>query len=345
MDDKSLTTEGLRGCYLAGVAALLLIGPALNISFADSADNPISDTQSGDDRAARILQTQFKQPAGNNQNRGNTPSGTSSTEAKRAAIAELPLDKLKPADRRRVKAVIDSVGMFRRLPTVVFSSDPEAYEYFVRHPDVVASIWRAMRISKLQMWQTGRFEYEGDAHDGTIGTLDVVHQSPNQNLVICKGEFKSPLIPKPIKATSVILLRTNYFKEPNGVIYVTHSADLFVSFPSQTVDSIAKILAPWSGRIADRTFGEISLFLRMMSMAMGKRPGWVEQIVGKLEGVPKLRREQLLKLTAQVYTAELKRQGKLPLDISKQARPAPKGKQAPTTARLGRPKAERPRLR
>jgi hypothetical protein len=90
-------------------------------------------------------------------------------------------------------------------------------------------------------------------------------------------------------------------------VYVTHRADLFVSFPSQTVEAIAKVLSPITVVMTDRTFSEISLFLRMMSLAMQRRPDWVEQIVNKMEGVPELRKTQLLALTAQVYNASQKR--------------------------------------
>ena len=81
------------------------------------------------------------------------------------------------------------------------------------------------------------------------------------------------------------------------------------------MESIATILSPLSGRIAARTFSEISSFIKMISMAMAQRPGWVENLAGKMGGIPDLRRQQLMKLTAKVYTAELKRQGKSPKDL------------------------------
>ncbi|QDT50102.1 hypothetical protein Pan258_41580 [Symmachiella dynata] len=302
-----LIARKLRRGRWAGPLALLLTGLLTSSLQAEPPLMEPSEVLSEDFQDGDILQIQFQQARANNNARA-WATGTSSDEAKRAAIQALPLNKLTPADRNRVAEVVNSSSMFRRMPTIVFESDPDAYEFMVYHPDVTASIWRAMKISKMRLWQTGRFEFEGDAEDGTIGTMDVVFQSPNLNLVFCEGEFKSPLIPKPIRAQSVILLRTGYSKEANDKIYITHSADLYVSFPSQTVDNIAKILSPISGRIADRTFSEISTFLKMMSMAMTTRPGWVEKLSGKMGGIPDLRRTQLLKLTAKVYAAELKRQ-------------------------------------
>jgi len=303
-----LIARKLRRGRWAGPLALLFTWMLTGGLHAEPPLMDPSEVLSEDFQDGDILQTQFQKARGNRNNGRAWAVGTSSDDAKRAAKQSLPLNKLTPADRNRVAEVVNSSSMFRRMPTIVFESDPDAYEFMVYHPDVTASIWRAMKISKMRLWQTGRFEFEGDAEDGTIGTMDVVFQSPNLNLVFCEGEFKSPLIPKPIRAQSVILLRTGYSKEADDKIYITHSADLYVSFPSQTVDNIAKILSPISGRIADRTFSEISTFLKMMSMAMTTRPGWVEKLSEKMGGIPDLRRTQLLKLTAKVYTAEMKRQ-------------------------------------
>ncbi len=306
MHNIQLRRVPLHRACMAGLLLAVICGTCSTISAAppDEAERTAAENEALD---GKILLAKFKQTGEVRSNRRQSNSGISSAEAKRAAFAALPLKKLAPAVRQKILDVVDSAGMFRRLPTIIFASDPDAYEYFVYHPDVAVSIWRAMQISKLQLWQTGRFEYEGDADDGTIGTMDVLFQSPNLNLVYCEGEFKNPLLPKPIRAKSVILLRTAYSQENDGKTYITHTADLYVAFPSQTVESLAKILTPLSGRIADRTFSDISLFMKMMGMAMEKRPGWVEQIIGKMDGIPEMRRKQLLRLTARIYAAAIKR--------------------------------------
>lgn len=248
----------------------------------------------------------LKGDGGQNQAVDPAIKGTSSAAARKSAIATLPLDQLTPENRTRVEDVVKSVSFFRRLPTVSIDVDPQVYMYFVAHPDVAVSIWRAMKISKLQMWQTGRNDYEADAGDGTLGTLEVLHRSADKNLILCDGLFKSPLLSKPIKARSLLLLQTSFFREASGAVYATHRADMFVSFPSQTVEAVAKVLSPLTVSLTDRTFTEISLFLKMMSMAMARRPDWVEQTVNKMDSVPDLRRQQVLLLTAHVYTTAQK---------------------------------------
>jgi hypothetical protein len=234
--------------------------------------------------------------------------GTSETVARKAAIAALPLESLSAENRQKVHSLTKSVSFYRRLPKVTFTVEPDVYNYFLAHPDVAVSIWRAMKISKLKMWQTGRFDYEADTGDGSVGTLEVLHVGGEKNLVTCDGLYKSQLFSKPIEAKSLLFLQTSFAKQPDGTVLVTHRADLFVSFPSTTIDVVARIFSPLTVKMTDRTFTEISLFLKMMSLAMSRRPDWVEHITEKMEGVADVRKEQVLELSAQVFTAAQNRE-------------------------------------
>ena len=268
-----------------------------------------------------VLLTEFKATSAKFINRKSKPEptasereapesidkGTSSSSARKAAIAALPLQNISPDSRARVNEILGNISYFRRLPTLAFAVDPDVYQYLVNHPDVTVSIWRAMKIAKLQLWQTGKDDYEADAGDGSSGTIEVLHRGADKSLVLCEGLYKSPLMSKAIQAKSLLMLHTSFIKEADGTIYATHRADLFVSFPSQTIEAATKVLSPLTTSMTDRSFSEISLFLKMMSLAMARRPDWVEHIVNKMDGVPEVRRNQMLLLTAQVYTSSQKR--------------------------------------
>jgi hypothetical protein len=284
--------------------------PADGLSRAQPAETE-SSSHSG---LGEVIQAGARLFGKSQQNEGpNRPSpdvnakGTSSTAARKAAIASLPLEKLSPENRHKVAAILKSVSFFRQLPKVTFAVEPEVYNYFVAHPDAAVSVWRAMKISKLQMWQTGRFDYEADTGDGSVGTLEVLHSGGEINLVTCDGLYKSPLFTKPIEARSLLALHTSFTRDADGTTYVTHSADLFVTFPSQTMDVVSKIFSPLTVSMTDRTFTEVSLFLKMMSLAMARRPDWVEQVAANMDGVADIRKDQVLELNAQVHSAARKK--------------------------------------
>ncbi|MFN0198092.1 MAG: hypothetical protein ACKVT0_15200 [Planctomycetaceae bacterium] len=228
-------------------------------------------------------------------------SGTSSKEARAKCIKRIPLDKFSKKNRRQVDDILKEISLFRQLPTYEFATHHDAYQYFSSYPDAAVSIWRVMQISKFEMWQTDKDRYEADAGDGTIGTIDVLYRSPTQNLILCQGEYKTPFLPNPITAKALIHLQSDFRTNDAGQHLVRHRVDLFVSLPSQPVEAAAKIISPLSNVIIDRNFHDVSVFMQMMSLAMAKHPGWVEQTAHRMEGVLPERKKELIDVTAKVY--------------------------------------------
>ena len=234
--------------------------------------------------------------------------GNSAAVVRKKALADLPLDKVAAEFRPRVDEITKSVSLFRRMPTLKFVSEREVYNFFLAHPDVAVSLWRVMDISTFEMWQTGPTGYEADSHDGSSGTIEVLHSSAERQLVLCEGSFKSPLLLKPIKARTLLHLQPTFQKTEDGQTTVTHSLDMFVSFPSQPIDITAKVISPLSHAMADRNFREVSLWVAMMNVGMLQQPDWIEQLAGKMDGVLEIRRGQLLKLALQANVAARKRE-------------------------------------
>jgi hypothetical protein len=230
-------------------------------------------------------------------------SGDSSRRTRAEAIEQLPTSRLAPEAQQSVERVIKELSLFRRLPTLEFEVDPRVYDFFTSHPDMAVSIWRAMNISSVRMWQTGPSRYELDTRDGTVGQVDVLLRSPESCLIQCDGQLQGPGLSKAITASALMHLQTRYTPAGKAV----HHVDLFVSFPSQTVETIAKLISPVSNRVADRNFEEVSLFIAMMNSLMSRQPGWVEQICSRLEGVLPECPQQLLATTAAVYVDAEKR--------------------------------------
>lgn len=227
--------------------------------------------------------------------------GTSSKDALARCVKRLPYHKFSKEHRRQVDEILEDISLFRQLPTYELDVHHDAYRYFTDHPDVAVSIWRVMQISKFEMYQTGRNNYEADAGDGTIGTIDVLYRSPTQNVILCEGQYKTPLLPKPITAKAIIHLESEYREGKAGQPVVRHRASLFVSLPSQTVEAAATLISPLSNLIIDRNFHDISVFIHMMSIAMRHQPGWVERTARQMDGVLKIRQAELIDCTAKVY--------------------------------------------
>lgn len=232
--------------------------------------------------------------------------GTSASKASELAQSDLPLQSLAPEQRRRVEGIIKNRSMFRRLPTVGMNSEPALYSYFTHNPEAAVGIWRVLEISQFRLTPAGPNVWKGDSGDGSHGTIEVLYRTANQQLLVCEGEYKSPVLPKPIKAQAVMHLRSVFPAPGKSPHAIEHEVDLFVTFPSQAVDTVAKVIAPVSNSIADRNFRELSMFVQFMSVAMHSQPGWIEQVIQRLDGVRPDQKEELMKLSAQIFVASRK---------------------------------------
>ncbi|HWL07881.1 MAG TPA: hypothetical protein VNQ76_05735 [Planctomicrobium sp.] len=223
--------------------------------------------------------------------------GDSSRRQRLAAAKELPVTGVSAAAQGQIQDVLNNISLFRRLPTVSMVTDQRPYEYFLQHPDVAVSLWRAMEISQVQLSQAGPTSYRTDTRDGTVGTVELLYRNQESVLILCQGQLHAPGMPRPIQAKALIHLQYRV----TGPTEVVHYCDMFVSFPSAAVEAIAKLVSPMSFRVADKNFEEISLFVSLMSNAMMKQPGWVEQIALQMEGVAAERGNELRSITASVY--------------------------------------------
>jgi hypothetical protein len=234
--------------------------------------------------------------------------GSSSSTLRKLATAEIPLGKFSPQSREKAEAILKNTSLYRRLPTISFEVDRDVYAYFLRWPDMAVASWRAMGISKLTLEQPQQNLYVADAKDGSRGAIEVIYSTPEDTLILCDGAFKSPLVAKPIVARSLMRLQAKFHTDADGKVTATHTGDVFVEFPSQTVETIAKVISPVSHSIADRNFKQLTFFAHLMTVAMERQPGWVEAVAQRMNGVSDEHREEFLRIAAASYVAARQRE-------------------------------------
>jgi hypothetical protein len=226
---------------------------------------------------------------------------TSSRASRKAAVQAMPLDRMSEENRQRVQQIVNGTSIYRELPTLQFDIDPRCYKFFMDHPEAAVSIWQVMKISDFKMRETGPDSYETDDGEGTRGVIDVAYRGGSEVVVLCDGAYKSGLLPSPIKASGVLHVNVEFGQRPDGTNFVTHRAQLFVYFPSQTIETVARLMSPLSNAIIDQNFREVSLFLYMMSTAMARQPGWVETVSKRMENVSEERKTQIMLVTVGVF--------------------------------------------
>ncbi len=222
--------------------------------------------------------------------RKSLTAADTSNSARRDALKSIPLDKLDPADRAKVVAVLSNVSVFRRMPVKVIDCDPDMYLFLVRHPDVVVNIWELLKISKLRMRQTGERRFSLSESVGATISLEFVHQSHDTHVIYGEGTYRGPLLIRPVKGRGVLVLKTGYVRETNGRYYITNRLDCFFRVEPIGAELLTKTVSPLMGKTADNNFVQTAAFLGTISRTAEVNSRSVRALAIKLDGVrPKVR--------------------------------------------------------
>ncbi|NLE39092.1 MAG: hypothetical protein GX621_13805 [Pirellulaceae bacterium] len=215
-----------------------------------------------------------------------------SDDARHGAIQSIPFERLKPEARQKVANVLSSPTLFRRMPVHVTACDPDLYLFLVRHPDVLVGIWEELGVSDFRMAQTepGIFRLA----DGTTATVtaELVYRDHETHIAYCEGEYRGPLLRKPVRGRSILILKTGYVRESDGQHYITSRLDTFTHIENATIDFLTRTFQPLVGKVADHNFLQTTAFVGSLSRTTETNHQGVQRLAARLHRVdPKVRRE------------------------------------------------------
>ena len=228
---------------------------------------------------------------------------STSNKSRLEAIRAIPLEKVSPQHRDRVRQVLSDCSLYRRLPTQMVDCDPKMFTFLAQNPEMLVEIWRLMGISQVDLVRTGPDSFRLSDNAGTTGKLHIVEQQCNsqaQNRIVmyAHGGYESSTFKQPIRAQCVLLLRTGSTKETNGRDYVAARLDSFIRINRTSIKLFAKAIHPLVGKTADTNFKDTMTFVSNFSRASEEQPEKVEQLVGRL---PRVSRERQTKLISIAY--------------------------------------------
>jgi hypothetical protein len=244
----------------------------------------------------------------------NNAEATSSRTARDEAVRAIPWRQI-PADHRRVaQYIVKNASIYRRLPTRVIDCDPEMFNFLLQHPDVVIDVWRVMGISQVALQRLTDGSYRCSDNAGTTGTVRFLFSqwgadAQNLAVIIADGTYEGKPFVTPLKARSIILLRSGAVRETNGRHYVTVRVDSFVRIEQMGVELVAKTVQPWISKTADRNFIETLSFVSNFSRTAEKNPQGMQRLATRLASIDEPTRKELVAVcfrTAERYAQQEK---------------------------------------
>jgi hypothetical protein len=240
---------------------------------------------------------------------GGGSDATSSRAAHDDAVRSLPWKQMSPASRQTAQSIINSATIYRHLPTRVIDCDPDLFTFLLQHPEIVIDVWRVMGISQVALTKAPDGVYHGTDGAGTVGTVRYLFSNWGANaqnlaVVYADGAYSGAPFPTPLKAQSVMLVRSSDVQETNGRHYVTVRIDSFVRVEQLGVELVAKTVQPWINKTADQNVIETLTFVSNFSRTAEKNPAGMQRLACRLNSVDEPTRNALVSLcfrTAERY--------------------------------------------
>lgn len=243
------------------------------------------------------------------QREADPSEATSSRAARDEAVRQIPWKLMSPDNRRLAQSVINQTSIYRRLPTRVIDCDPDLFTFLLQHPEIVVDVWRVMGISQVALSRTNDGAYRGTDNAGTTGTVRYLFSNwgPDaQNVAVAyaDGSYSGAPFVTPLKAQSLMFVRSSAVRETNGRRYITVKIDSFVRIEQMGIEVIAKTVQPWIAKTADQNFIETLTFVSNFSRTAEKNPEGMQRLAARLNAVDEPTRNELVTLcfrTAERY--------------------------------------------
>ncbi len=240
----------------------------------------------------------------------NANDATSSRAAREEAIRTIPWKLMSPASRQTAQSVINNTSIYRRLPTRIIDCDPDLFTFLLQHPEIVIDVWRVMGISQVALHKSPDGNYRGTDGAGTTGTIRYLFSNWGEGahdvaVVFADGAYQGPPFPAPLKAQSIMLVRSTAVREANGRHHITVRIDSFVRVEQLGVEIIAKTVQPWIAKTADQNLIETLTFVSNFSRTAEKNPQGMQRLANRLETLDEPTRNELVMLcfrTAERYS-------------------------------------------
>lgn len=206
----------------------------------------------------------------------------------------IPFGQLTPQTQERIWNVVDRPTIHRRLPTQAIGCDPDLYLFLLRNPEVVVNMWQLMGITSLSVRRVAPFTYDAKDGAGTQAKVELVYGTPDTHIFFADGAYEGPLLKRRTPGRCIMVLKTEYARDPRERIRVTNHMDAFLQLDQAGLDVVARTLQPLIGKTADHNFSETLLFVSRVSESVEKNASGVQRLVARLEAVDADVRDQFV---------------------------------------------------
>jgi len=235
--------------------------------------------------------------------RPTAPAGSVARDTRRAALDELPLDRMDPACRQEIEHFHRSTTIHRRLPVEAVRCDRELLEFVLAKPEALVDVWRVLGISRVSLDAAGPNQWRLADGYGTVGSVTLLHRERTETgnlwVFLGRGGYAGPLSPRDLTGSCLVVVR-HAAAEPDhlGRPRQTVQVDAFLDVDGLGLEIVTRTLQPLIIRSAAANLHEICLFVTQFAAAAHRNPAGVTRLAERMSRTPPADRRTLVALAA-----------------------------------------------
>jgi hypothetical protein len=191
----------------------------------------------------------------------------------------LPIDRMAPAVRDKVRDLADNPTLYSHGPSEVFPCDPAVYHWFLDHPDRAVAAWRKLGAQCVEITDRGdgRFGWSDGADSDVV--WDTVYRSDDLRVWHARGQVKGgPLLPK-VPFEALVVLKHASGKDEKGRTVVRHQADLILHTDNKSALLAARVLGPTGPKLAEQYVAQMEMFFSALPWYVHRHPERAEELM------------------------------------------------------------------
>ena len=211
----------------------------------------------------------------------------------------LPIRELAPDRQAEVAEVIRDATLHRRGQPETFPCNPKTYLALLGDPLLTLGLWSDLSPTPAQLRQTGPVTYEGHDGGGTGATWEYLVRSPRLHAMFCNLDYTTPRRNARLQGRIVLIVRSGFFREVDGELWVQHDVEAFVKIDSRGWKAVAATLRPLVEKVLEDQVQEAGLFVSLMARTVESYPDWAAGVVSQNPGMRPESRDEFLQLLTQ----------------------------------------------
>ena len=181
------------------------------------------------------------------------------------------LDELSPAERERVRLVLDRPTLMTRGPSETFICLPEQYHWLLDHPDQTARLWTCLGVKCAQIVDRGGYFTWDDGKGSGLHWREVYHGS-DRRVWFAEGKVNPGFLLPTASLRAVVVVYHTEATDGLGRPTIRHRVEMALHTDSHALAAAAKLIGASAPHLAEQYVGQIQMFYGALAWYLNQHP-------------------------------------------------------------------------